>query len=251
MQHSIDIIDPYCRRWYRGGTRRVAAVLVGLTVLSAGCDDGGSGSSESVVKYDFGANNPDLVVAMGDSIAAGIDTTPYPTMLAGLIDKTVVNEGRSGEHAYEGRARVDDVLARYKPGFLLVLYGANDILHFRGADNIVADLRYIVRAATAAQTFPILATLTPMARSHGVFDGTAQSVSHFIRAMAAEENVLVVDLEEVFDGFDNDADPYVIEADDLLQWDGLHPNEAGNWEIALAFEPVIESVRRVPAATQP
>ena len=212
--------------------------LVVLAVLVTGCDDDGSDDAPPpiAVTHDFGANDPDLVVVMGDSITWGVNVTPYPEMLASLLGTGVVNEGISGEHAYEGRARVNRVLAQYRPGFLLILYGANDILHFRGADDIVEDLRAMILAAKAAGTVPVIATLTPMARTRGIFDSATQDVSHFIRAMATEEGVTAVDLSVLFDGFDNDADPYIMEADDLLRWDGLHPNETGNWEIALAFE---------------
>ncbi len=213
--------------------------MVVLTILVMGCDDGSSGDSTpppQAAAHDFGANDPNLVVVMGDSITWGVNVTPYPEMLASLLGTGVVNEGISGDHAYEGRAKVNGVLARYRPGFLLILYGANDILHFRGANEITEDLRAMILAAKAAHTIPVIATLTPMARTRGIFDSATNDVSHFIRAMAAEEGVTVVDLDVVFNGFDNDADPYIMEADDLLQWDGLHPNETGNWEIALAFE---------------
>jgi lysophospholipase L1-like esterase len=211
--------------------------LVTVSVLLTGCDDDSTPVVYLSDTHDFGANDPNLIVAMGDSITVAINNVrPYPDMLASLLGTTVVNEGESGEHAYEGIQRVNGVLAQYRPGFLLILYGANDILHFRPADEIAENLRGMILAARAAQTIPIIATMTPMARTRGIFNGPVMDANHFIRAMAAEEGVLVVDLEIVFDGFDNDADPFVMEEDDLLQFDGLHPNETGNWEIALAFE---------------
>ncbi|MDP6631468.1 MAG: SGNH/GDSL hydrolase family protein [Kiritimatiellia bacterium] len=236
-------------QWWRLMLTVSLAVLV---VLPSGCNDD---DDEPVVfiadTHDFGGNDRRLVVVMGDSITTGIDVTPYPEMLASLLNTGVVNEGFSGEHAYEGVRRVNAVLARYRPGYLFMLYGANDILHFAGADDIAEDLRTMVRAAKAVATIPIIATLTPMARARGIFDSATKDTNHFIRAMAAEEGVLVVDLEVVFNGFDNDADPYVMEADDLLQWDGLHPNETGNWEIALAFADMLNSVTREFLLGQP
>ncbi len=231
-------------RWSRAaGLTLCVATLI---ILMPGCDDDDESETAVVAiadTHDFGANNPDLIVAMGDSITTAHDAPPYPPMLASLLDLVVINEGISGEHAYEGVRRVAGVLALHSPGYLLVLYGANDLLHFAGADDIAEDLRVIVNAAQATGTIPILATMTPMARSHGVFDPHIRDVNVFIRAMAEEEGVLVVDLEEVFGNLDNDETPYVMEADDLLQWDGLHPNEMGNWEIALAFADMINFVR--------
>ncbi|MBL7077174.1 MAG: hypothetical protein ISS31_06870 [Kiritimatiellae bacterium] len=237
-------VSSWCRySGQRCGRTVMALFLAVFAVLVTGCNDDGSTSAAYIIgTHDFGENDPNIVVVMGDSITTGHDVSrSYPDMMASLLGTTVINEGYSGEHAYEGLRRVNEVLARYKPGFLLILYGANDILHFRGADDIAEDLRSMVRAAMAANTVPVLATLTPMARTRGVFDEHTKSVNHFIRAMAAEEGVEVVDLEIVFDGFDNDADPFVMEADDLLQFDGLHPNETGNWEIALAFGYFLDS----------
>ncbi len=234
---KINVIFPW-----RNMVRALCMAMV--VILVAGCNDD---DSTPVIPFadthDFGANNPDLVVVMGDSITYGIDVTPYPRMMADLLALPVVNEGISGEHAYEGLRRVGGVLGLYKPGYLLILYGANDLLHARGADDIAEDLRAMVLAARAAKTIPIVATLTPMARARGVFDEHTKSINHFIRAMAAEENVTVVDLEVVFNGYDNDENPFVMEADDLLQWDGLHPNETGNWEIALAFADAVMLMR--------
>ncbi len=232
--------------------RFIAVVLLLLSVvLLAGCDDDGSPVISIADAHDFGDNNRALVVIMGDSITYGIDVTPYPEMLGSLVPLAIVNEGISGERAFEGADRVNEVLARYRPGYLFVLYGANDVIHSRRADRIAEDLRAIVHASKAAKTIPIVCTLTPMARARGVFDEAVKSVSHFIRAMAAEEDVLVVDLEVIFDGFDNDEDPFVMEADDLLQWDGLHPNEIGNWEIALAFADMLADIDGSVVVSQP
>ncbi|MBT3294349.1 MAG: SGNH/GDSL hydrolase family protein [Verrucomicrobia bacterium] len=206
-------------------------------LLVAGCEDGATSVPAVVLpSHDFGDNDPDLYVAMGDSITKGIGVAPYPAMLADLILKTVINEGISGEHAYEGAARVGAMLMQYKPGYLLILYGANDIVHRESTEDIVEDLRQIVNAARDVKAVPVLATLTPMVRSHRGFQGPVLALNARIRSLAVAEDILLVDLEAVFDSFDDDEDPYDLDEDDLLQRDGLHPNETGNLEIALAFE---------------
>jgi lysophospholipase L1-like esterase len=221
-------------RW-RWTMARVFGMLLitAMMVLLSGCED------DDTTPHDFGDNDSNLIVAMGDSITWGVDTTPYPEYLAQFLGKTVANEGVSGEHAYEGRVRVDGVLANYKPGVLLILYGANDLFHGLSAEEIVADLRYMVRAAIASKTIPVLATLTPMVRSHSIFDGGAKHVNIQIRSMASSEGARLVDLERVFGNRDADADPYVLDANDYLQWDGVHPNEEGSRQIALAFLDVL------------
>ncbi len=222
-------------RWRWTMARVFGMLLVpAMMVLLSGCED-----DDRTPSHDFGENDSNLLVAMGDSITWGVNTTPYPAYLAQYLGKTVANEGVSGEHAYEARLRVDGVLANYKPGYLLILCGANDLFHGLSAEEIVADLRYMVRAAIASKTIPVLATLTPMVRSHSIFDAGAKYVNIQIRSMASSEGVTLVDLEQVFGNRDADADPYVLDADDYLQWDGVHPNEEGSRQIALAFLDVL------------
>ena len=206
-------------------------VMPALLVLFCGCEDGGGSG------YDFGDNNRDLAVAIGDSITLGLaESAPsYPARLSSYWGRPVVNAAGDGEHSSDGAGRVQGLLAQDRPGYLLILYGANDVLHFRDPSGTVENLRAIVRAANANRTRPILATLTPMARSHGIFNGGVIALNAQIRAMASQEGVALVDLERRFGNRDNDADPYTIDADDLLMPGGLHPNATGNDLIARAF----------------
>lgn len=207
-----------------------AALVMGVGLFGAGCEDD-SGRSP----HDFGDNDKNLYVAMGDSITWGVNVTPYPTMLSEYLGKAVVNEGFSGEHAYEAVWRIDALLADYKPGYLLILYGANDLLHHVREDEIEDNLRFMITRAKEAKTIPVIATLTPMARTRGIFNGAVKSLNVRIRTMAKEEGVKLVDLEKIFGNRDNDSDPFVMEDDDYLQWDGLHPNEEGTRQMALGF----------------
>jgi lysophospholipase L1-like esterase len=202
---------------------------MGVGLFGAGCE------GDSSPSHDFGDNDKNLYVAMGDSITWGVNVTPYPTILSEYLGKTVVNEGYSGEHAYEGARRVAAELAAYKPGYLLILYGANDLLHFIPEDDIEGNLRFMITKAKEAKTIPVIATLTPMVRTRGFFNDAVKSLNVRIRRMAKEEGVKLVDLERHFGNRDDDADPYVLDDDDYLQWDGLHPNQEGTRRMALAF----------------
>ena len=199
--------------------------LVFVVALCSSCEltgDSGGGSS-----FDFGDNDVNTVVAMGDSITDG-GCAPagasYPSRVAALSGKNVVNQGSCGEKSSGGASRVNSVLASTNPGYLLILYGANDALfdvdHFAVKEN----LRAIIQSAKNNMTLPILATLTPMYDGHAFGRGDAQAISVLIRELAGEEDVPLVDLEAEF-GEDRS----------LIQADGLHPSDTGAQLIALSF----------------
>lgn len=199
----------------------ILAVLCSAMCFLSGCEDGES--------YDYGDNDPNYFVAMGDSITEGVGDcgTPWPERLSAMLGKTIANEGVSGEHAYEGADRVDGVLSAYKPGRLLILYGANDIMHSRDHDEIIEDLRTIIQAAKNNKTVPELATLIPMSGHDEIFATGVESLNEDVRALASEEGVRLVDLEAAFEAT-GDVDAY-------MQSDGVHPNSDGNQLIAETF----------------
>jgi acyl-CoA thioesterase-1 len=173
--------------------------------------------------FDFGENNRNAYVALGDSITAECG---YPEDLDGMLGqgKAVINKGIPGEESAGGLSRVSDALNSYGPGYLLVLYGANDLMHGVSNGEIVDNLRAIVRAALAAKTLPLVATVTPQPRyAQNRADVIANLNSH-IMAMAEEENVPCVDLAAEFDGAGFELFP-----------DGLHPNSTGARIIAMSF----------------
>ena len=196
--------------------------LLAVAVL-VGCeDDGGSGSSGG----DFGDNDRNVVVAMGDSITAGYGVgaaDSYPVQLSAMIGRTVVNTGVNGERSIAASGRVNGVLSRYKPAYLLILYGSNDATNGGDPAATVAGLRSIVLAARANKTVPILGTIPPAFGSHAFSNPGVDALNPFIRQMAQEEGVAVADIHGALN------DPA------LFQDDGLHPNAAGMRRIASAF----------------
>lgn len=201
--------------------RRWCALALGAS-LFAGCEGGDGGSS-----HDFGDNDPNVVVCMGDSITEGYlvaAADSYPAQLAGIIGKTVHNRGVGGARSSYGASTIDGVLSRYKPGYVLILFGANDVIHGGDQDEVISNLRGMVQRAKDNKTVPVIGTLTPMYAGHSTFNSGAIGLSVRIRAMAAEEGVDVADLEAAF-GAD----------ESLLLSDGLHPNAASAKVIAETF----------------
>lgn len=206
-----------------------AAGLACMALFMAGCE-----SSESHLGdgHDFGTNDKTVYVAFGDSITAGSglpDLESYPVKLALLMQRTVLKEGYPGAESFVGAALVDDILAEHRPGFLLILFGVNDLIMGYGEQEAIDNLRYICQAAINNKTIPVIATLTPVAGEHRMFASGVERLNVMIRALAVEMNVALVDLDKAFNWNEN----YLIS-------DGLHPNSQGTDLMAATFYDVIK-----------
>ena len=202
-----------------------AAVVVSLVSLGAGCDGGGGGGGNSAP--DVGDNDINTVLCVGDSITDGECVpagAPYPSRLGGLTGKRVVNAGACGEKSGGGAERIGGLLARHKPGYVCILYGANDAIFDRDIGNVDSHLRTIVQACLDNKSVPIIATLTPLYDGHAFARGSAREISADIRGLAKEMGARLADLENEF-GSNRD----------FIQDDGLHPSDSGTQLIALTF----------------
>lgn len=132
------------------------------------------------------------VVCIGDSITAG----GYPGPLAGITGMNVVDAGVSGEKSDGGLSRVNALLEQYRPTYLCILYGANDIIGAHWPpETTVANLSGIVSAARAYNCTPIVGTLTPMSGDkYGEYADEARATSAAIRGMGGA----IADLEAAF-----------------------------------------------------
>lgn len=211
-------------RGVRGGS--LAVVILALV----GCE--GSGGGDPWADHDFGPNNRNVCLALGDSITAGSALDNYSQCyipkLAGMLQKTIVNEAIPGSETGVGVDRVHPLLDDTQPGFLLILYGINDLIMGYDEATAVNNLRTMIRAAKDNKTVPIIATLTPVMGGYVSLVSSVQRMNGDIRQMAAEEDVRVADLENAMDW-----DPaYMLP-------DGLHPNEPGNDVMAATFYDVL------------
>jgi len=195
----------------------ISMALLAMFLLS--CESGGGGDKWG--DYDFGPNNKNVCLALGDSITAG---NSYIPILAAMLQKTIVNDAIPGSETSVGVDLVHPGLDSSHSGFLTILYGVNDLIMGYSESAAINNLRYMVQAAKDNKTAPIIATLTPVTGGYiGLVSGI-QRMNAAIRQMADEEGVTLVDLEEALNW-----DPAYIQSD------GLHPNAAGNDVIAAAF----------------
>ena len=198
--------------------------LLGLVPCLPGC--GGGGSDGGLRNKNPGDNDVDVVAAFGDSITQGSECacTPYPERLAGLIGKSVVNVGVAGTMAVENVERTQAAIDRFRPGFMLILYGANDVIHGYGPTAISDALAQMLQICKDSHVVPVLATYPEPIAGYADFAAQTLLLNERIRAYCGEQDVPCVDLEKEFQ-----ADPTLYESE------GLHPNDAGTQIMALAF----------------
>lgn len=139
---------------------------------------------------------PATVVCIGDSITA----RGYPPYLADLTGCSVVNAGKGGEGSGGTADRAPGVLAEYRPAYLCILTGINDV---SGGDapieTIVANIERIINAARAAGATPVVGTLTPLSGSRKEWADDGRLCSEAIRALAARTGARLADVAAAFD----------------------------------------------------
>ncbi len=207
--------------------KRLLSALACTALLLAGCGgddgDGGGGAGKPA-----SGNDPNLVVCIGDSLTAGINCegAPYPSRLAGMCGKTVLNLGVGGVSSAYGRSHVGEATSR-RPGYVCILYGTNDPGHYIDPPETAANVRAIVSACKAAGCVPIVATPPPTIEPHWNNNSDLSAIAAAIRNVAREEGAALVDLHSAFSG---DSARYLNPAD------GLHFSDAGGDLVAKKFD---------------
>jgi acyl-CoA thioesterase-1 len=184
-----------------------------------------------------------LVVFLGDSLTAGLgleEDQAYPFLVGAELERRgapirVINAGISGDTSAGGLERLDWLLAQ-EPDVVVVALGANDGLRGLSVPALERNLRRIVERSLAADARVLLAGMR-MPPNYGA-DYTDRFEAVYPK-LARELDVPLL--------------PFLLEGvgarPDLNQPDGLHPNAAGQRQIARlvadALEPLVEAA---PAA---
>jgi lysophospholipase L1-like esterase len=177
--------------------------------------------------------DPGVVLCLGDSITAGMYCygLPYPSRLARLCGRSVKNYGKGGQTAAWGASVIEGALRREGPGFVCVLFGANDV-HGGAAAATKENLRKIIRLCRQYHATPIIATPLPQRGKWARYNDKVRALANQIRSLAREESVPLVDLNSAFGDGSKHLNPS----------DGLHLNDAGGNLVAGQFNAALRQL---------
>ena len=213
-----------------------------------------AGSEANVpVTLPIGDNVPNTYLAFGDSITVGEgshSTDGYRNVVEQLLAQNmggshrVIADGISGTTSEKGSERIDSSLRHNHPAYLLLLYGTNDWnkAPCKTAEPpcfTIDNLRFIIEAAKAARTLPVVSTIIPANPDQNAPERNqwVAAMNDNIKTLARQEGAAVADSYGAFTKAGNLPALY----------DGqVHPNDAGYQLIAGAF---FLAIARPPAAT--
>jgi acyl-CoA thioesterase I len=179
-----------------------------------------------------------VIVALGDSLTAGLGVTPdeaFPALLEARLRRAgfayrVINAGVSGDTTAGGRRRLDWVL-RSRPEVVIVALGANDGLRGQPVAAVRDNLTAIVTRLREAGTRVLLVGMR-LPPNYG--EAYATEFSEAFRAVARGTSVAFV--------------PFLLAGvagePSLNQADGIHPNAAGHRIVAEHVWPSLQPLLR-------
>ncbi len=230
--------------------KAIAGGCLALSLFVGGCDHKTS--------YDIGLNDPNVVVAFGDSLSAGegsSDGQGYRGMLKNLFagdgrsQIQVLDEGRPGSLSDTGVNRIGKVLQQDRPAALIVLYGTNDELKgvprqqfFAFTGTTSGNLRQIVSTARGNKTLVVLSTIPPVC-GEGRQTQRANIVleNDKIHELAVEfKHDNGVFFADAWDAFLQTSPP---DGCGLIGERGNHPNDAGYAVLAQTYYDALDNAR--------
>ncbi|MEW6426479.1 MAG: arylesterase [Thermodesulfobacteriota bacterium] len=216
----------------KNATRNAGGWLLALAVLTlfaAGCEKREERRSPPPPLPV--ADAAGLIVAMGDSLTAGLGVAPaeaWPALLqealtAEGLNFRVINAGVSGETSSGARARTDWVLS-FRPDIVILATGGNDGL--RGIDPALTR-RNIAETVALLQEARVTVLLCGMRMVRNMGEEFNRAYAAIYPTVATETGVVFM--------------PFLLEGvamrPALNQSDAIHPNPAGHRVIAANLLP--------------
>ena len=171
---------------------------------------------------------PEIIICFGDSLTSGTGATngmDYPSQLAGMIGKPVINRGISGDTTSRARKRLERDVLSAKPDIVLVTLGGNDLKNGVAKDIAFANLESIVKTIQQSGATVIVGGLKFPGRDRGYGKGYED--------LAKQTGAILI--PNIFDG--------VVDNPNLMS-DPIHPNNAGYRIIAQRFSSALASVSK-------
>ncbi len=165
------------------------------------------------------------ILAFGDSLTRGTGApgdASYPSVLADLSGRRVVNAGLPGELSADGLSRLPALLEAERPALMVLCHGGNDMLRKRNVSAAAANVRAMIDLARSRGVDVLLVGVP----KPGLLMGTAGFYSD-----VAREAGVPAELDVIAD----------VLSDAALKSDPIHPNAAGYAAIARAIHRVLQS----------
>ncbi|HED16794.1 MAG TPA: arylesterase [Gammaproteobacteria bacterium] len=178
-------------------------IVIVLLVSTSGCSD-----KQPAIKA---LSDNAVVLAFGDSLTAGTGVNKensYPSVLARMIDRMVINAGVPGEVSREGFRRLPGLLDKYQPELVIISHGGNDLIRKLDAEKLVQNISAMIRAARNRGISVILLGIP----RPGIFLSSVE----FYNKLALDYNI-PIENEILAD----------ILSDSSLKSDAIHPNIEG------------------------
>jgi acyl-CoA thioesterase I len=166
-----------------------------------------------------------VILAFGDSLTYGTGVSSgndYPSILANLSHREVVNQGVPGEISADGLKRLPPLLDEVKPELLILIHGGNDILKKIPEQETVTNLGGMI-AEAKNRHIPVVMMGVP---KPGLF---LMESAPMYEALAKREEI-VIDLDTL---------PSIL-GDSRLKSDMIHPNNAGYKQMATKLFSLLE-----------
>ncbi len=125
--------------------RRVTNLLL-ITIIIVGLV--GCGQPEVQLKP---LKQDAVILAFGDSLTFGTGAQPgqsYPSVLAELTGREVINAGIPGEVSSAGKTRLSQLLQETNPDLVILCHGGNDLLRKLSRQQLQANLQAMVDEIT-------------------------------------------------------------------------------------------------------
>lgn len=198
---------------------------------------------------------PTRIVFFGDSITqAGVKPGGYIDKLKSMLPSDqyeLIGAGIGGNKIYDLFLRMDEDVIPQKPDVVVIWVGVNDVWHKATSgtgtdpDKFVRFYEAVVKKLQAANIRVVLCTPAAIGEKTDMTnqqDGDLNQYSQFIRTIAKQYNLPLVDLRKAFLDYNLKNNPENKDRG-VLTTDRVHLNDAGNLFVAEQMQKVLTATK--------